>query len=194
MEDSRVPLHADGGDPASGWQEIECNIPHCISVNIRIDPTKPTYYICILYLSLSLPNEVLVVATRDMFMQGVDSLGFPKTALSESIDGTNSFVVPSALGRNDRSAEVRLDEFVRVSRMGLTQRDGIGVNQDSYAVPRTDAARRHIGFIFKELKCDQRREEPPDRKGYIVEAPLLGAVVTLLVSRQLLQPYEGSAP
>ena len=194
MEDARVSLHADGGDSASGWQEVDCNIPPCMYVSIRIALTIRIHYIFNLYLPLSLPNEALVAATRDLFMNGVDRLGFPKTDLLESIDGTNSFVVRKALGRNGRSAEVGIEEFVRVSRMGLTQRDGMGVNQDTYAVPRTDAAPWHIEFIFKELKCDQRRQEPPARRGHIVETPLLRAFVTLLVSRRLLQPHDGSAP
>ena len=57
---------------------------------------------------------------------------------------------------------------------------------DAHAVAQTYAARWQIELIFKELKSHYRLEELPTRKAHIVETLLLGAVITLLVSRRLL--------
>ena len=57
---------------------------------------------------------------------------------------------------------------------------------DAHAVAQTYAARWQIELIFKELKSYYPLEELPTRKAYIVETLLLGAVITLLVSRRLL--------
>ena len=46
---------------------------------------------------------------------------------------------------------------------------------------------RPIELIFKELKSHYRLDELPTSKAHIVETLLLGAVITLLVSRRLLQ-------
>ena len=53
--------------------------------------------------------------------------------------------------------------------------------------PQTYAARWQIELIFKELKSHYRLDELPTSKAHIVETLLLGAVITLLVSRRLLQ-------
>ena len=58
---------------------------------------------------------------------------------------------------------------------------------DTDAVAQTYGARWHIELIFKELKFHYRLDVLPTRKAHIVETLLLGAVITLLVSRQLLQ-------
>ena len=57
---------------------------------------------------------------------------------------------------------------------------------DAHAVAQTYAARWQIEFIFKELKSHHRLDDLPTRKAHIVETLLLGAVITLLVSRRLL--------
>ena len=57
---------------------------------------------------------------------------------------------------------------------------------DAHAVAQTYAARWQIELIFMELKSHYRLEELPTRKAHIVETLLLGAVITLLVSRRLL--------
>ena len=57
---------------------------------------------------------------------------------------------------------------------------------DAHAVAQTYAARWQIELVFKELKSHYRLEELPTRKAHIVKTPLLGAVITLLVSRRLL--------
>ena len=56
---------------------------------------------------------------------------------------------------------------------------------DAHAVAQTYAARWQIELIFKELKSHYRLDELPTRKAHIVETLLLGAVITLLVSRRL---------
>ena len=61
---------------------------------------------------------------------------------------------------------------------------------DAQCVAQTYAARWQIELIFKELKSHYRLDELPTSKAYIVETLLLGAVITLLVSRRLLRrPY-----
>ena len=57
---------------------------------------------------------------------------------------------------------------------------------DAHGVARTYAARWQVELIFKELKSHYRLAELPTPKAHIVETLLLGAVITLLVSRQLL--------
>ena len=44
--------------------------------------------------------------------------------------------------------------------------------------------------IFKELKSHYRLHELPTRKAHIVEILLLGAVITLLLSRRLLRAVQ----
>ena len=63
---------------------------------------------------------------------------------------------------------------------------------DAHTVAQTYAARWQIELIFKELKSHYRLEELPTRKAHIVETLLLGAVITLLVSRRLLQRRAGT--
>ena len=58
---------------------------------------------------------------------------------------------------------------------------------DAQCVAQTSAARWQIELIFKELKSHYRLDELPTSKAHIVETLLLGAVITLLVSRRLLQ-------
>ena len=58
---------------------------------------------------------------------------------------------------------------------------------DAHAVAQTYAARWQIELIFKELKSHHRLDELPTSKAQIVKTLLLGAVITLLVSRRLLQ-------
>ena len=53
-------------------------------------------------------------------------------------------------------------------------------------VARAYAARWQIELIFKELKSHYRLDQLPSSKAHIVEALLLSAVITLLVSRRLL--------
>ena len=57
---------------------------------------------------------------------------------------------------------------------------------DAHAVAQTYAARWQVELIFKALKSHYRLEDLPTRKAHIVEILLLGAVITLLVSRHLL--------
>ena len=57
---------------------------------------------------------------------------------------------------------------------------------DAQAVAQTYAARWQIELIFKELKSHYRLDDLPTSKAHIVEILLLGAVITLLVSRRLL--------
>ena len=86
--------------------------------------------------------------------------------------------------RRLRVVAVRLPESTEY-RCYLTN---IGPNSlDAHAVAQTYAARWQIELIFKELKSHYRLDELPTRKAHIVETLLLGAVITLLVSRRLLQ-------
>jgi len=85
--------------------------------------------------------------------------------------------------RRLRLVAVRLPER-RDYRFYLTH---IGPDSlDAHAVARTCAPRWQIELLFKELKSHYRLEELPTRKDHIVETLLLGAVITLLVSRRLL--------
>ena len=59
--------------------------------------------------------------------------------------------------------------------------------RDAHAVAQTCAARWQIELILEELKSHYRLDELPTRKALIVETLLLGAVITLLVSRRLRQ-------
>ena len=79
-------------------------------------------------------------------------------------------------------AAVRLPESTDY-RFYLTNIDPDSL--DAHAVAQT-YARWQIEFIFKELKSHYRLEELPTRKAHIVETLLLGAVITLLVSRRML--------
>ena len=86
--------------------------------------------------------------------------------------------------RRLRLVAVRLPESTEY-RFYLTN---IGPDSlDAHAVAQTYAARWQIELIFKELKSHYRLDELPTRKAHIVETLLLGAVITLLVSRRLLQ-------
>ena len=86
--------------------------------------------------------------------------------------------------RRLRVVAVRLPESTEY-RFYLTN---IGPDSlDAHAVAQTYAARWQIELIFKELKSHYRLDELPTRKAHIVETLLLGAVITLLVSRRLLQ-------
>ena len=58
---------------------------------------------------------------------------------------------------------------------------------DAQSVAQTYAARCQIELIFKELKSHYRLDELPTSKAHIVETILVGDVITLLVSRRLLQ-------
>ena len=85
--------------------------------------------------------------------------------------------------RRLRLVAVRLPESTEY-RFYLTNIDPDSL--DAHAVAQTYAARWQIELIFKELKSHYRLEELPTRKAHIVETLLLGAVITLLVSRRLL--------
>ena len=61
---------------------------------------------------------------------------------------------------------------------------------DAHALAQTYAARWQIELIFKELKSHYRLHELPTRKAHIVEILLLGAVITLLLSRRLLRAVQ----
>lgn len=61
---------------------------------------------------------------------------------------------------------------------------------DAHALAQTYAARWQIELIFKELKSHYRLQELPTRKAHIVEILLLGAVITLLLSRRLLRAVQ----
>ena len=85
--------------------------------------------------------------------------------------------------RRLRLVAVRLPESTDY-RFYLTNIDPDSL--DAHAVAQTYAARWQIELIFKELKSHYRLEELPTRKAHIVETLLLGAVITLLVSRRML--------
>ena len=85
--------------------------------------------------------------------------------------------------RRLRLVAVRLPESTEY-RFYLTNIDPDSL--DAHAVAQTYAARWQIELIFKELKSHYRLNELPTRKAHIVETLLLGAVITLLVSRRLL--------
>ena len=57
---------------------------------------------------------------------------------------------------------------------------------DAHGVAQSYAARWQSELIFKELKSHYRLDELPTRKAHIVETLLLGAIITLRVSRRLL--------
>ena len=61
---------------------------------------------------------------------------------------------------------------------------------DAHALAQSYAARWQIELIFKELKSHYRLQELPTRKAHIVEILLLGAVITLLLSRRLLRAVQ----
>ena len=91
---------------------------------------------------------------------------------------------PRTVRRRLRLVAVRLPESTEY-RFYLTN---IGADSlDAHAVAQTYPARRQIELIFNELKSHYRLDELPTRKAHIVETLLLGAVITLLVSRRLLQ-------
>ena len=54
----------------------------------------------------------------------------------------------------------------------------------------TIGARWHIELIFKELKSHYRLHELPTRKAHITEILLLGAVITVLLSRRSLRAVQ----
>ena len=85
--------------------------------------------------------------------------------------------------RRLRLVAVRLPESTEY-RFYLTNIDPDA--HDAHAVAQTYAARWQIELIFKELKSHYRLDELPTRKAHIVETLLLGAVITLLVSRRLI--------
>ena len=86
--------------------------------------------------------------------------------------------------RRVRLVAVRLPESTEY-RFYLTNIDPDSL--DAQCVAQTYAARWQIELIFKELKSHYRLDELPTSKAHIVETLLLGAVITLLVSRRLLQ-------
>ena len=86
--------------------------------------------------------------------------------------------------RRVRLVAVRLPESSEY-RFYLTNIDPDSL--DAQAIAQTYAARWQIELIFKELKSHYRLDELPTSKAHIVETLLLGAVITLLVSRRLLQ-------
>ena len=70
---------------------------------------------------------------------------------------------------------------------------------DAQSLAQVYACRWRVELIFKELKSNYRLDQLPTRKAPIVEALILASVLTLLVSRQLLdavrkrlrrQPYR----
>ena len=85
--------------------------------------------------------------------------------------------------RRLRLVAVRLPESTEY-RFYLTNIDPDSL--DAQAVAQTYAARWQIELIFKELKSHYRLDDLPTSKAHIVEILLLGAVITLLVSRRLL--------
>ena len=86
--------------------------------------------------------------------------------------------------RRVRLVAVRLPESTEY-RFYLTNIDPDSL--EAQCVAQTYAARWQIELIFKELKSHYRLDELPTSKAHIVETLLLGAVITLLVSRRLLQ-------
>ena len=86
--------------------------------------------------------------------------------------------------RRVRLVAVRLPQSTEY-RFYLTNIDPDSL--DAQCVAQTSAARWQIELIFKELKSHYRLDELPTSKAHIVETLLLGAVITLLVSRRLLQ-------
>jgi IS4 transposase len=85
--------------------------------------------------------------------------------------------------RRLRLIGVRLPESTEY-RFYLTNIEPEGL--DAMSVAQAYAARWQVELIFKELKSHYRLDELPTSKGHIVETLLLGAVITLLVSRRLL--------
>ena len=57
---------------------------------------------------------------------------------------------------------------------------------DAESVAQVYACRWQVELIFKELKSNYRLDELPTRKATVVEALILASVLTLLVSRKLL--------
>jgi len=86
--------------------------------------------------------------------------------------------------RRVRLVAVRLPESTEY-RFYLTNIDPDAL--DAPCIAQTSAARWQIELIFKELKSHYRLNELPSSKAHIVETLLLGAVITLPVSRRLLQ-------
>ena len=86
--------------------------------------------------------------------------------------------------RRARLVAVRLPESTKY-RFYLTNIDPDSL--DAQSVAQTYAARCQIELIFKELKSHYRLDELHTSKAHIVETILVGAVITLLVSRRLLQ-------
>ena len=86
--------------------------------------------------------------------------------------------------RRVRLVAVRLPESSEY-RFYLTNIDPDSL--DARAVAQTYEARMQIELILKELKSHYRLDELPTSKTHIVEILLLGTVITLLVSRRLLQ-------
>ena len=85
--------------------------------------------------------------------------------------------------RRLRLVAVRLPESTEY-RFYLTNIDPDSL--DAQSIAQTYAARWQIELIFKELKSHYRLDDLPTSKAHIVEVLLLGAVITLLVSRRLL--------
>jgi putative transposase len=57
---------------------------------------------------------------------------------------------------------------------------------DAESLAQVYACRWQVELLFKELKSHYRLTELPTRKGHIVEALILSSIITLLVSRQVL--------
>ena len=57
---------------------------------------------------------------------------------------------------------------------------------DAESLAQVYACRWQVGLIFKELKSHYRLAELPTRKARVVEALVLSSIITLLVSRRLL--------
>ena len=61
---------------------------------------------------------------------------------------------------------------------------------DASELAQLYACRWQVEIVFKELKSHYRLDELPTRKATVVEALLLASIITLLVSRRLLDAFR----